>query len=363
VIIFEERFKEGAWAYALLIPILYFGFGFFRERLGAPSRVGDRLGLLLSSSYLPPLTSQTLYADTPFQNILVPLDRSPAAEQATNIAGLIGRCYGSKLTLLSVVEDQAELPAVEEYLGEIAGQLRAAGHEVATVSAHGEPAACIGDLARTEDIDLVVMTTHGRTRWKRWLTSSVTSRVIYQTTPPLIVVRPTEDWHSTRTRFSRLLVALDGSAIAEQVLPYVHEVARRFDSHVTLLSVQEGGDSEESTSKLRSYLARLEAELKANGISTSVELQSSAPTQAILHMARDQKIDALMLVSHGRGGVERQDYVKLGSVVDSILQHTPCPVFLVSALPEASASDRARYSRAPSSPATKREPGLPASSS
>ena len=41
-----------------------------------------------------------------------------------------------------------------------------------------------------------------------------------------------------------------------------------------------------------------------------------------------------MLVSHGVGGVERQEQVRVGSVVESLLQEAPCPVFLVSAVPE-----------------------------
>jgi nucleotide-binding universal stress UspA family protein len=44
-----------------------------------------------------------------------------------------------------------------------------------------------------------------------------------------------------------------------------------------------------------------------------------------------------MLVSHGRGGLERQDHVKLGSVVEHALLHSPCPVFMVSARPRAGA--------------------------
>ena len=350
LIIFEERFAEGAWAYFFMVPALYALFGWFRSRLGPPSPVEDRLGLLISSSYLPPLASQSMYTGTPFRAILVPLDGSPAAEQATLIAQVLGRAYGSKIVLLAVVEatpdgdagHQPDPTTLEEYLGELAEQLRPSGQEIAVIVRAGEPAAHIGEVARSGAIDAVVMTTHGRTRWQRWLTSSVTSDVIYQTTPPLLVVRPTERWQSTRTRFSRLLVALDGSEIAEQVLPFVHELACRFKSDVILMSVLEGSDSETYRDTLTSYLGRLGAGLAARGVRIEIAVEEAAPARAILRAAGARRADLIMMVSHGRGGLARQQYVKLGSVVDVVLQETPCPVFLVSAQPSGAAGGAGR---------------------
>lgn len=340
VVIFEERFREGAWAYFLLVPALFAGFGWFRARLGRPSPVEDRLGLLISSSYLPPLTSQSLYTGTPFRNLLVPLDGSPAAEQALIVAQRLSRASGARITLLSIAQSGegrdgavSDRATVGEYLTEVGEQLQSSGHDIALEVREGEPSAIIGEVARSGGIDAVVMTTQGRTRWARWLTSSVTSEVIYLTTPPLIVVRPSERWSSTRTRFSRLLVALDGSEIAEQVVPYVYELAGRFRSHVILLSVLEGSDSDGYGEKVRHYLERFKEVFAIRGISAEVVVEESAPAQAILRAAETYKADAIMLVSHGRGGVARQQHVKLGSVVDRVLQETPCPVFLVSATP------------------------------
>lgn len=74
LIIFEERFLEGAWSYLLLVPALYLIFGYCRKRLSAPDTVEDRLGLLIASSNLPPQFSETLYAGVSYKNVLVPLD-------------------------------------------------------------------------------------------------------------------------------------------------------------------------------------------------------------------------------------------------------------------------------------------------
>ncbi len=341
LVIFGDRFKQGAWAYFLLLPALYTAFGWSRRRLGAPSSVEERLGLLISASSLPPLISQSMYTGTLFRNVLLPLDQSPDAEQATNVAHALALAYGAKLTLLAVLDPEqapahGQLPgeaAASEYLGQVAEQLRSSGHEVATLIKHGSASEQIAQVARGGGVDAVVMTTQGRSPWQRWLISSVTTKVIYHTTPPLIVLHKTNNWRSMRTRFSRLLVTLDGSAIAEEVLPYVQELAGRFGGRVTLLSVPEGADSDALSDKLHAYLERIAAVLAAKGIAVEARIEGSAPAQTILRLAESEGVDLLMMVSHGRGGVARQQHVKLGSVVDQVLQRTPCPVFLVSAVP------------------------------
>jgi len=346
-IVFEDRFFQGAWAYFLIVPGLFAGFGWFRQRLGAPSTIEDRLGLLLSASSLPPLTSQSMYAGTRVHRILVPLDGSPTAERATGVAEVLARAYGATITLLSVLDPagtsdpagrRASETAAREYLEQVAERLRTHGEDVEAELQHGESAARIADAAHRHDADMVVMTTHGRALWQRWLVSSVTSDVIYQTTPPLIVLRPTEDWRSTHTRFATLLVALDGSSTAEQVLPYVRQLAGRFHSHVVLLSVPEGPHLDRETAMLRRYLDSIVAGLRAEGIQASGMVEGSVPAQAILAAAAAEHADLIMMVSHGRGGVARQAYVRLGHTADGVIQETACPVFLVSARPPDAAS-------------------------
>ncbi len=337
-IIFEDRFREGAWAYFLLVPAMYAAFGYFRRRLGAPSAVEDRLGQLMTWSYLPPLTSQSLYATSGPQRVLCPLDGSPDAEHALSIASLLARAYGSRLTLLSVLEsDRADASSDDalsrRYLADVEEQLSVSGLVVDTVVRTGSAPSEIGNVARELPADVVVMTTQGRSRLQRWWEGSVTTEVIYQTTPPLIVIRPTEHFRSTRTRFARLLVALDGSDLAEQVLPHARQLAEQFHSELVLLSVREGSESEEYADTVQRYLERIRERLSGDGIQVRALVEASAPAQAILRVAETEEVDLLMLVSHGRGGVARQQYVKLGSVTDAVLQKTPCPVFLVSAVP------------------------------
>ena len=351
-IIFEERFTEGAWLYIVILPVLYVAFWLVRGRLGAPRSVENRIGKMISSSYLPPYLSDELYAGVIYDDILVPLDRGPAAELGLAQAQTMARNYQGRIHLLTVLDDDAppgEMGATAKppsqasataYLTDVMEDLNASGYRSQIEVRTGLAAEEIGAVAKAGEVDLVVISTQGRSRIRRWVLSHVTMDVIHQTTPPLLVIRPTDDWRSTRTRFKRLLVALDGSATAEQVLPHVHEIASRFDSEVTLLSAPEGSQSDDFVDKVKSYLDRIAELLRGKGVSAKPLVIETAPVQAILSVCEEQGSDLIMLVSHGVGGVERQQQVRVGSVVDSLLQEAPCPIFLVSALPEQKPPDK-----------------------
>ncbi len=60
VIIFEERFYEGAWTYFVFLPILYIIFTYFRHRLGQPTSTGEALGRLTAErKYLKPFQRES----------------------------------------------------------------------------------------------------------------------------------------------------------------------------------------------------------------------------------------------------------------------------------------------------------------
>lgn len=342
LIIFEERFTEGAWLYLVLVPGLYFLFGHYRGYLGAPPKIEDRLGSALSASNLPQRSSEGYAAGISFENILVPLDQSPTAELALAGAQTIARNYNGQIYLHTVVDETAtdstppvviDKDSAHDYLNDVLADVTGAGYKASTKITSGDAAKAIGERATSGDIDLVCMTTHGRHIAQRLMTSNVTTDVLYQTTPPLLLIRPTNSWRSTRTTFRRILVPLDGSEVAEQVIPYLHEIAYHFNSNVTLLSLTEGGDSDEFSDTLKSYLENIAEQLRRKNIQTDVVIKSTAPAQTILSVSQELNIDLVMIVSHGRGGLERQEKVKLGSVVETLIQETHCPIFFVSARP------------------------------
>lgn len=346
IIIFEERFYDGAWFYFALTPVLYIVFSYFRKYLGKPQLVSERVGAAISMNNLPQVNSPTFYqAGIAFKNILVPLDRSPSSEYSLSCAQTIARNYGATICLLSVLSEKNEIKdsksrshvsltdmaSAREYLDDIKADLVDADYSIMTEVREGDPSIVIGEVAR-QGMDLVIMIMyHDQSLVEKWLDESVTLAVIRQRTPALIVLRPTNDWRSIRTRFKRVLVALDASEAAEQILPYVKVIASTFMSHVTLLSVPEASDTDEIVKKIKRHLDHIASDFRRIGIEIDAVVSGSDPARAIMETSQDLNCDLIMMASHGRGGTERQDYIKLGSVTEAVLRQSECPLFIISA--------------------------------
>ena len=107
-------------------------------------------------------------------------------------------------------------------------------------------------------------------------------------------------------------------------------LALRFHSEVRLLSVPEEEGNTELKSSLEDYLSSLVNQFEQVGIHASMEVSGSGPARTILELAKRENIDLIALASHGSGGIDRQNYVKLGSSVDKVISEAPCPIFFIS---------------------------------
>jgi hypothetical protein len=96
---------------------------------------------------------------------------------------------------------------------------------------------------------------------------------------PILLIRPTEEWRSRRTQFIRLLVGLDGSSAAEQVLRYARALARKFGSEILVLGVPEA-DSEESS--LREYVEKVADALRARSLRARALVTGSGPARTLV---------------------------------------------------------------------------------
>ncbi len=146
-----------------------------------------------------------------YRKILVPLDGSGWAERAIPHAMHIARSQGARLILLHVYRppmyeyiDQIALAGVteiadqireraESYLLGLRNELRQQGLNADYVILEGlSPAAAIADFVKTEGVDLVVMSTHGRTGLARFLFGSVAQKIVQSVSVPVMLVRPDE---------------------------------------------------------------------------------------------------------------------------------------------------------------------------
>ena len=133
-----------------------------------------------------------------FQRLLVPLDGSLLAETALVHAEALARNFQSKILLLRV-NNSTDLkgstdPVTQQeprlvYLESLARGLREGGVEVECRVQAGDPSSCIIELAESDAVDLVVMSSHGRTGLARWVYGSVAEKVLHNVRCPMMLVR------------------------------------------------------------------------------------------------------------------------------------------------------------------------------
>jgi nucleotide-binding universal stress UspA family protein len=133
--------------------------------------------------------------------------------------------YGDGYTYIPFDED-AELAEARAYLERQAARLGGRGEPVNTVVQVGEPARVIGEIARAQDVDVVVMATHGNGGLSRLILGSVATGTLRHTTAPLLLVRPTAVAHAQPLP--------ERDAVADQSLTTGHRAGESQEPAVTL---------------------------------------------------------------------------------------------------------------------------------
>lgn len=149
-----------------------------------------------------------------YKKILLPLDGSEFAAEALPHAEEMARSSGAKLVLFQVVEDTPDyvvaqiesvgittvahdeskrnqaLDTAQSYLDDLVTSLRHRQIDAVADIGGGDPATAVVDYARQEAVDLIVMSTHGRTGLARWAYGSVAHKVLQAAPCAVLVVRP-----------------------------------------------------------------------------------------------------------------------------------------------------------------------------
>jgi nucleotide-binding universal stress UspA family protein len=292
-----------------------------------------------------------------FTRILVPLDGSASAEKALPRARALGRTLGIPTTLITVVETAADLfkkkdrylqthleagvRQSEQYLEKTSTTF--SGSAIHYTVARGRAEDLIVTNAAAQRGTLIVMATHGRSGFGRWLLGSVTEKVVRGATNPVLVVRANEEISSEgETAADSIIVPLDGSILAESVLPYVVELAKAFDAKVMLLRAYSlkqilfsfedyHPDLDELKGELRweatSYLDERVAELKSRGVADVVcSVIEGDAAETIIETGKGAS-RALIAMSPHSGSIIKQ-WV-LGSVTEKVLRHASNPVLTI----------------------------------
>ena len=298
------------------------------------------------------------------RSILVPLDGSEFSEQALPTAGAIARREGAVLRLVSVHVPAAILPFGGSMPIEAEAERRARDRAEARLSRiarwisedYGVPVThevldgpvveTIDRYARETGVDLITMTTHGRGGLQRAWLGSVADGLVRRTRLPVLLIRP-RNRTSPRMRlaaFRRVLLPLDGSALAEAVITPAIAVAGPTNAEFVLLRIVpplgtsqawvgeyaafvHSSDLVQRMEEAGAYLHRVAEAMRREGLDVDTRVvPHSQAAIAILDEAERVRADLIAMATHGRGGVTR---MVIGSVADSVLRRTPAPLLLI----------------------------------
>ena len=192
----------------------------------------------------------------------------------------------------------------------------------------GDPATEILREIVDGDHDVVLLNWHGNRWLGRPVSESVANRVLQSSPVPILyfpapaaegAVAP-----STPPRFERILVMLDGSPEAEEILPGAERMARTLGSDLHLFqAVKPGKDEPARRRDAEQYLSGLARHLGSRGVVCQVEVRTGPARRAVAKLLREGKVDALALATHARSGFAN---AFLGSLTKELLRSAGVPI-------------------------------------
>jgi nucleotide-binding universal stress UspA family protein len=310
----------------------------------------------------PPINAQrVLPVRMPLQRILVPLDGTPEAERALPHAAALARIAHAAVTLVHVSPPDLPHPAalldhiaagivppddalpsdISAYLAALWARLRETVPGVAfqVLSAASPTRALLGYEQRAH-VDLVVLATRRHARGDGYPIGHLAESLLRHGGAPLLLIPPEAIVPSAgHPPFARVLVPLDGSALAEAALaPLLTLLTAESDTtptRVLLLTSEEQlvirPDSEDYLDDTRRLL--IGAVPHAAGVVTTL-IQSGPPAESIVRATHaftndddaPAPCDLLIMATHGRGGLGRWFF---GSVAESVLVACIVPILLI----------------------------------
>ncbi|ARA92555.1 hypothetical protein AWN76_004795 [Rhodothermaceae bacterium RA] len=296
------------------------------------------------------------------QTILHPTDFSASARAALAQALFLARRYEATLHLLHVtpllgddplrgafeagIDEEAfyrrQWEAADRQLQALVAEAEGGGVPIKRVTTRGNaPGDVIDAYARAEDVDLIVMGTHGRRGLRHMLLGSVAEEVVRRADAPVMTVRAPEDAAPPAdVKVDRILAPIDFSAASLRALRYARELAALYGASVDVLHIIEPArypafyqlDPAVSEDVLRPLedvaCSRLEALFAQAGgpeAPATFHARVGYPPRDLLEAADALGTDLIVMATHGLQGHRR---FALGSVTERIVRGAPCPVFV-----------------------------------
>ena len=296
-----------------------------------------------------------------YKAIMAPTEGSEMERGAISVAAKLAQRFDADLHLVRalpppLVVETPDTPVLEitqqaiaderldrlRKLEALGAELRALGHvRVTTALENGRANETLRDYASELNIDLIVMSSHSRGGLKRVTLGSVTDYLIRNTNTPVLVVKPPASFlgATPAETAARIVVPLDGSALAEQILPEVVALALALNATVNLLHVfvsltysqqrikrSELPWADADIAAADTYLAGQAARLTKEGVSVTKEvIVSDNVPDAILDYAARVEASLIAIATSGTGGMSRFFF---GTVADEVTRKSPASLLV-----------------------------------
>jgi len=309
-----------------------------------------------------------------FEKILLPLDGSVMAERTVPHAIEFANIFDSKILILQVLDSevgadvslqneplkwQLHKAKTELYLHKIANQIRAAlnqpeledesdreGRVVVTLL-DGKVAENIVDYAHKEEVDLLIISSHGSSGSSRWNLNSITTKVVSLIYKSILIIRsyPIKEEESLRLRYERILLPIDCSRRSECSIAAAAIIAKKYQSHLILSSVIKPPEiavldphnqelqalnaqyMDFSRKTAQRYLEELSQRV---GVDNEIHvIESNSVVQAIINQANDANVDLLVFCAHGHTGESSWAF---GTVARSFIEYSTKPILVIQDL-------------------------------
>ncbi|MFO8143699.1 MAG: universal stress protein [Dehalococcoidales bacterium] len=291
-----------------------------------------------------------------YRRMLVTLDGSELSEVVLPYIAVLVEKMGLDVFLLHISGQEKDelMPLHRAYIERtveiVRGRVKEAGGKGNTGSGEigvevkgelvpGHPAEEILRYIGKNDIDLVLMATHGHSGLKRWAMGSVAEKVIHGSRVPvwLVPARCKSEVICKIWPEAPLLVPLDGSELAEGVLDHVEALVGWGGIgpvKVVLLRVVESpvmsdhyfSNIPQTREQVDKYLNRIEARLEKAGLDVEPRVLTGEPAEQIVDYIGSRQFSLVVMSTHARSGLSRW---VMGSVAMKVVSGSSTPLLLV----------------------------------
>jgi nucleotide-binding universal stress UspA family protein len=290
------------------------------------------------------------------QKILFPTDFSDTSSAALGHALMLAHRFDAVLTMLHAAapnETAKDLrfpevdPATDEFEDTLAEQLaQIVGAEPSrkirlerVVHRNPDPVEEICSFSTSNNIDLIIMGTHGRTGLRHLLSSSVTEHVVRSANCPVMTVKACKQPAEAAPYFD-ILVPVDFSPYSQKALRYGRTLAHAFEANLHLLHVLDqpihpahyglGDDvlirlNPEVQRRSQEELERLVSQLGAE-VRCQTHVREGRAYSEIVRFVQEEECDLVVMGTHGLSGLE---HFLLGGTTEKVMRHALCPVLAV----------------------------------